>query len=241
MSTEPARVLVVEHQADCPPALMGGWLQDAGLHLDVLRPYADRPLPSSLDEYDALVVLGGSMDAFDDVVAWLEPTRALIREAVASAVPVLGICLGHQLAATALGGTVARNPRGQLVGLVELGRTAEALSDLLLGSVAGPGLFWNQDVVTVLPPDAVVLARSATGEVQAVRYADRAWGLQWHPEADAALLAEWARDDADSHRELGIDTSDVLARVEAARDLLEADGRRLADAFARQVLTVRTQ
>ena len=238
MATEPARVLVVEHQADCPPALMGGWLEEAGLALDVVRPYLGERLPTTLDGVGGLVVLGGSMDAFADVVAWLEPTRALVRRAVANGVPVLGICLGHQLAATALGGAVARNPRGQLVGLVGLGLTAEAGGDPVLGGLTGPGLFWNQDVVTALPPDAVVLARSAAGEVQAVRYADRAWGVQWHPEADAGLLASWARDDVESHRALGIDQADVLARVEAARGRLEADGRRLAGAFARQVLGV---
>lgn len=234
-------ILVVQHEDDCPPALVGGWLTDAGCTLDVRRPYAGDPLPESLAGHDGLLVLGGPMGADDDAThAWLAPTKALAREAVADGVPTLGICLGHQLVASALGGTVARNPAGQQLGLLEVGWTAEAATDVLLrplaeAPAAARGVHWNDDVVTVLPPGAVLLATAPAGEVQAVRFAPRAWGVQLHPEVDRAILAPWAHDDAGSHEAAGIDQETLLREVEEARAELDTTWRPLATGFARVV------
>jgi GMP synthase (glutamine-hydrolysing) len=139
-----ARVLVVEHDTHCPPALIGAWLAGAGGAVDVCRPYAGDELPATPDA-DALVVLGGPMDAGDDRHAWLEPTRALIRAAADQRVPTLGICLGHQLCALAFGGVVGRNPLGQQVGLHQIGWTDAASDDALLGALATGrrGVHWN--------------------------------------------------------------------------------------------------
>ena len=84
-------VLVVQHQDDCPPALVGDWLVEAGCALDVRRPYAGDELPADLSGHDALMVLGGSMGAHDDADhPWLTPTKALVRNAVATSTPTLG-------------------------------------------------------------------------------------------------------------------------------------------------------
>ena len=121
------RVLVVQHQDDCPPALVGDWLVEAGCVLDVRRPYAGDELPDDLADHDAFLVLGGSMGADDDADHhWLAATKALIREAAERGTPTLGICLGHQLAAVALGGEVTRNPQGQQLGLLPMGWTEAA-------------------------------------------------------------------------------------------------------------------
>jgi GMP synthase (glutamine-hydrolysing) len=228
------RVLVVEHDAECPVGLLGEWLEAAGCTLDVCRPHAGDALPP-LPSYDALVVLGGPMGADDDEKhAWLGPVKALLREAVATAVPSLGVCLGHQLTAVALGGTVERNPRGQQVGLLDLGWTAAAPDDALLGPLATPrrGVQWNDDVVTVLPEGAELLAATPAGEVQAVRYAPATWGVQLHPEVDDVLLAPWAEEDRGSHETRGIDTDALLADVRAARAELDAAWQPLAAGFA---------
>ena len=79
------RVLVIEHDADCPPALFGSWLEDAGCTVTVCRPYehgAGDPLPT-LEGYDALLVLGGPMAATDPH-PWLAPLRELVRDAAAT-------------------------------------------------------------------------------------------------------------------------------------------------------------
>lgn len=228
------RILVVEHQASCPPALFGEWLAEAGARLDVCRPWAGEALPD-LTAYDGVLVLGGEMGAHDDEAHhWLAPLKQRLRDAAGAGVPVLGICLGHQLLAVALGGDVARNPRGQAVGLLAQGWTPAAAEDpLTTGLPLGTrAIQWNNDVVTALPPGSSVLARSADGDVQAVRYAPSAWGVQSHPEADVEVVRAWAEGDRADHLERGIDQEAVLAAIDGARSELDEAWRPLAHRFA---------
>ncbi len=226
------RVLVVEHEADCPPALFGTWLEDAGCSVTVCRPYVGDPLPT-LEEYDALLVLGGPMAATDEH-PWLAPLRDLVRAAAAAQVPTLGICLGHQVCAVAFGGTVEPNPRGQQLGLLDVGWTEAAADDLLLGPVSTPrrAVQWNDDVVTQLPDGTVVLALTPEGETQAARFAPTVWGVQWHPEVDRGVLEVWARDDEERHVAAGIDQERVLSDIGAAAAELEKAWRPLAEQLA---------
>jgi len=229
-----ARVLVVEHQESCPPALVGGWLTDAGCTLEICRPYLGDALPS-LPSYDAVLVLGGEMSANDDdTVAWLGPLKQAIREAVAAETPLLGICLGHQLVAVALGGRVTTNPAGQTVGLQPVGWTGPASGDEWAGGMSGAerAIHWNGDVVVELPPGAEVLALSPGGEVQVARFGPRAWGIQAHPEADADVVRRWAEADREDHVSLGVDQDAVLADIAASADELEAHWRPLVVRFA---------
>lgn len=233
MSTAP--LLVVEHEALCPSGWMGEWLVEAGVDLDQRRPYRGEPLPGDLRAHSGLLVLGGSMGARDDAAhPWLSTTKDLVREGAAQRVPVLGICLGHQLAAVALGGDVVVNPAGQQLGVLSVGWTAEAPGDALLGPLAGPAraVQWNNDVVTTLPPGAVALARAATGELQAARFAPTVWGVQWHPEAGADTIRVWADADRDHAVERGIDVDAYLADVAAAEDEQRVTWRALAECFA---------
>lgn len=228
------RVLVVEHQESCPPRLVGDWLEEAGCTLEVCRPYAGDDLPA-LTSYDAAVVLGGEMSANDDdTVPWLTPLKAGIRDAVAAGTPLLGICLGHQVMAAALGGTVERNPRGQTVGLQPVGWTDAAADDAWSRGRTGTevAIHWNNDVVVAMPEGAVVLARSRGGEVQAARFGPRAWGIQAHPEADTEVVRRWAESDREDHVALGLDQDEVLAAIEAARPALVAHWRPIAQRFA---------
>lgn len=232
-----ATILVVEHEANCPPGHVGRWLEAAGATLDVCRPYAGDALPASLAHCDGLLVLGGSMGANDDAEhAWLRPLKELIRTTTR---PVLGICLGHQLVAAAYGGEVDLNPRGQQLGLLEVGWTSEAAGDPLLGSLATPrrGIQWNDDIVTTLPPGAVVLAATTAGEPQAVRFAPRAWGVQLHPEADEEIVGVWAVSDEDRHLAQGVDQAELLRQFKEARPELDRAWRPLADAFVELAAT----
>lgn len=225
-----AQVLVVQHEDECPPHLLGDWLRGAGLDLDVRRPDLGDPLPVDLSGHDALVVLGGSMGAYDDDDApWLPVVRGLIERAAEEAVPTLGVCLGHQLIAVALGGRVAVNPRGRLVGILPVGWRPDAAADPLL--VAMPSLpsmavQWNQDLVVGLPDGAVLLAATAAGEVQAVRFADTVWGVQVHPEADHALATRWAHSEPSPHAEA------ALADLSVHQGAVAAQWAGLGEAFA---------
>jgi GMP synthase (glutamine-hydrolysing) len=230
-------ILVVQHEDDCPSALLGDWLVEQGCVLEVRRPYAGDDLPD-LAAYDGLLVLGGPMGADDDAKHhWLAGTKDLIRTAVDTSVPTLGICLGHQLIASALGGDVTRNPLGQQLGLLDVGWTDEARDDELLASLATPrrGVQWNDDIVARLPDGATLLAATERGEIQAARFAPKTWGVQLHPEVDTDILRPWAASDLGSHEAAGIDQAALLADIDAARDELDAAWRPLAASFAAQV------
>ena len=232
------RLLVVEHEAQCPPGWMGEWLAEAGADLDVRRPYAGDDLPDDLTWYDGMLVLGGEMGAYDDDAhAWLAGVQRLVVGAVADGTPVLGICLGHQLAVVALGGEVGPNPLGQQIGVLDVGWTDAALDDPLLGKLASrgrdlPAVQWNNDVVTRLPEGAVVLARTTCDELQAARLAPAVWGVQWHPEAGEEIIRPWADHDRDDAVERGVDVDAYVADVVTARDRLRSTWRLLADRFA---------
>lgn len=235
MSTPP--LLVVEHEAQCPPGWMGEWLSEAGAELDVRRPYAGDALPADLAGHGGMLVLGGEMGAYDDADhAWLADVKRLASGAVHDGTPVLGICLGLQLVAVALGGEVRPSSRGQQIGVLDVGWTDAAYDDRLLGPVAArhdvPAVQWNNDIVTRLPEGAVDLAHTRHGELQAARFAPSVWGVQWHPEAGEEIIGRWADNDRDDAVERGVDVDAYVADVAAARDRLRKTWRLLADAFA---------
>ena len=136
-------------------------------------------------------------------VTWLE-------ECVARGVPVLGVCLGAQLLARALGGAVAPAPSGE-IGFAPIEIVAG--TDPVVGPLAPAALVlhWHGEVFD-LPPSAVRLARSPATEVQAFRAAC-AWGLLFHAEADAALIEHWLREPTmaeEARSALGPDFADTL-------------------------------
>jgi GMP synthase (glutamine-hydrolysing) len=227
------RVLVVQHEDECPPAWVGDWLVAAGCALDVRRPYAGEDLPADLSDHEAMVVLGGPMGANDDQYAWIPLTKALIRSAAEEQVPTLGICLGHQLCAVALGGEVGRNPLGQQMGVVVTGWLPAAEADPLMTVLTGTraGVQWNDDIVLRLPEEATLLAATPAEEPQVVRFAPTVWGVQLHPEADAQLIAPWAEADRARYDDDRVDVA--LSQVDAARDELERGWRPLAVGLAR--------
>ncbi|RNM14005.1 type 1 glutamine amidotransferase [Nocardioides pocheonensis] len=227
-------MLVVQHQADCPPALLGLWLDAAGCALDVRHPYAGEPLPSGLDEHDALLVLGGSMGAYDDTAhPWLTAAKELVRIAADRGVPTLGVCLGHQLAAVALGGAVEVNPHGRQLGVLPMGWTDAASDDPVLAARPGRVIHWNNDVVADLPTGATTLALAPDGTVQAARLAPAVWGVQPHPEVDDAVVARWA---ADEREEIGPAVLDAaLADMRSAVPELARAWQPVATAFAQRV------
>lgn len=226
-------ILTIEHEPACPPGHLGTWLTEAGAEVEVCRPWAGDDVPD-LASYDGFLVLGGSMGANDDATTpWLAPVKERARSAVETGLPTLGVCLGHQLVAVALGGASAPNPAGQQVGLFDVGWTREAEADDLMAPVASPrrGVHWNVDIVTRLPAAAVVLAETTGGELQAARFGPAAWGVQLHPEVDEPLVRSWAEGDRDDHLRLGIDQDRALREVDAAREELDAAWRPLAVRF----------
>lgn len=189
-----ADVLVVLPDVNSPLDRFEGWLGEMGVRFTTLRPYAGDVVPHSL-RYDGLVVMGGEMSALDDLDhPWLNDIRILFRDAVACGRPTLGICLGGQLLAQALGGTVVVGDRGVENGIVRVHWTSEATDDELLTGLVDPFLTgaYHQDAISELPQQAVWLGSSAMYRHQAFRVGECAWGVQFHPELSPELYDQWA-------------------------------------------------
>lgn len=235
---EQARVLVVQHEAGAPAGWFGDALQEQGCPLTVATPYDGGPLPG-LDGYAGLLVLGGSVDSWDDRAApWLPGTRELVRRAERDGVPALGICLGHQVAAHALGGEPGRNPAGRTVSIQPLGWVPEATDDpvFAVARSAERAVHWNSDVVLSLPDGATTVARSKDGAVQAARLGRHVWGIQSHPEVDAAIVEEWSAEEWETSSEA--ERKVMLALVDDVRHEEQSLRRSwwpLAESFGRLV------
>lgn len=174
--------IFIVHEPSCSPGRLGQLWRNAGADVVEINAW-NHPVPPIVDA-DALVVLGGSMSCQDGAEApWLAPTRQLIARTVKAGTPFLGICLGHQLATVALGGQVCTSDHFCL-GAAEMHLTPEGKKDPLLSVYDGHrGIHFNNDVAVVLPEDAVLLARDPTGQIEAVRFAERAWGYSFIPSA----------------------------------------------------------
>ena len=210
------RILVVEHQGDAGLNYFAPLLEQHGATLEIVGPDVGKPVPESLGEADGLIVLGGVMGPTEDERApWLPATRGLIREAVDREVPMLGICLGAQLLATATGGVVQEMGRPE-VGLVDVQIHDSATEDPLFTEEASstlPTVQWHWLEATTLPDDATVLASSAGCQNQAFRVGPSAWGVQFHPEALTRAVADWSDEDSESLDLLGISKAELVSRV----------------------------
>lgn len=216
---------MIENDPTDDPRRLGEWLTDAGLDLTVVRPYAGDPLPPSLDGYAALLVLGGRQHAYpgpdgEPGATWFPDLEGLLRKAVRHRVPTLGVCLGAQLLAVATGGTVERSAAGPEIGAALVARRDAADRDPLFAPVPfTPDVIqWHQDEITELPPGAVLLAASTRYPHQAYRIGDRAWGIQFHVECDAEMIADWAAGNREMLADLGLDPEAVVAATQAILD-----------------------
>ena len=185
------RILVLQHS---PGGFLGSLqppLRDAGFALHTWKTFEEPAPPLHAGEIDALIGLGGVMHPDEDVAhPWLPEVRALYQQSVRRGVPVLGVCLGMQLMAQALGGSAG--PLGRLrVGFLPV--EFQAGDDPLFGDL--PASFdvhaTHLQSVLTLPEDATVLATSDKDDCQAFRWRKHVWGVQFHPEFSTVHMREY--------------------------------------------------
>ncbi len=189
--TDARRFVVIQHLAAEGPGLIAAVAQGHGFTLDVRRMDRGDAVPAA-HAVDGLVVLGGTMGASETTAhPHLAAEQRLLAEACARDIPVLGVCLGAQLLAAALGARVFRGPAPE-IGFGDVTLTPEGARDPILGpsGPAFPAFHWHGDTFD-LPSGATHLAASAAYPQQAFRVGARAYGFQFHVELDRALARDW--------------------------------------------------
>jgi GMP synthase (glutamine-hydrolysing) len=228
------KVLVLQHISCEPPGIFEDVLVARGAAITRVELDEGEPIPP-LSGFDALVVMGGPMGAYeDDRYPWIDNELARIAEAVDRRMPVLGVCLGAQLLACATGGK-AYAGHGPEVGVLPVRLRAAAADDHLFGALPATieALQWHGDTFD-LPPRAVLLASSDDYPNQAFRIG-AAYGIQFHVEVTSSMAQQWAEvpayaDALDSVRGPG-SLPGLLAEFEVARPSMQRVAETIGDRF----------
>ncbi|MEM9005513.1 MAG: glutamine amidotransferase [Cyanobacteria bacterium P01_F01_bin.86] len=183
------QILVVVHQGSSNPGLVGEKLRSQGYQLDVRCPALGDPLPSTMAQHTAAIILGGPMSANDDdTLPFIRTELDWIPTALASQKPYLGICLGAQLLARVLGAQVSPHPNEQReIGYFGL-RPTPAGQPYIPQPMAV--YHWHREGFAI-PEGAIKLAEGDTFPNQAFCYAGNAFGFQFHPEITPELIDDW--------------------------------------------------
>ncbi|GAK10438.1 type 1 glutamine amidotransferase [Geomicrobium sp. JCM 19039] len=167
--------------------------------------------PTSDAGFTALIVLGGEMSVNDKALySFIESTQQLIRMFHEKSKPILGICLGGQMIASAFSASITRMPTKEF-GLTLLHKTSSANSDPLFFDLPKRMKFmqYHEDVFS-LPTEALQLCSGDVCEQQAFRIGSKTYALQFHPEVNARIASEWVEHFGQQNRRVEkIDGSDL--------------------------------
>jgi len=181
------------------PGRLGLTLRDHGYRLDIRRPDKGGKPPSDYDDVQAVVMMGGPQSVVDDTSTpdSLNDVMAYVRGAHERRLPIIGVCLGAQMLAKALGGEVRRMSKPE-VGFHDLQINTAGQTDTILSGLAwrSPQLCLHEDEIATLPPESVALAGSEACPIQIFKCGVRAYGFQHHFEADRTMAIELCRDSA---------------------------------------------
>lgn len=212
------KILVLQHAEVEHPGIFRKFLAEDGHTWDAVELDKGDALPA-IDGYDALWVMGGPMDVWQDAAhPWLTAEKAYIKDAVEGrGVPFLGLCLGHQLLAEALGGQVgpAATPE---IGVMDVQLTESGAAGVFFDGLPEifPSLQWHSAEVTMMPAGAQCLATSPACSVQAMKWGTRAYSAQFHIEVEPDTVTNWAAIEEYRTALVGAMGADGVAALDAA-------------------------
>jgi GMP synthase (glutamine-hydrolysing) len=228
-----ADVLVLQHVGPETPGTIGEALTGRGHDLRTVRIHEGEAVPDTLGDAAALVVMGGPMGVYEtDEHPHLGDEVRLIEEALRKGRPVLGVCLGSQLLAAALGARVESAEKKE-IGWHEVTLTEEASEDPLWSGIDSPfmGFHWHGDVFE-LPEGAARLAESEMTDTQAFRYGKSNYGILFHMEVTPEIVRGMTQAFAGELAEEGLSGDQIRRQADEHLPGLRAVGRRVFDRWA---------
>jgi GMP synthase (glutamine-hydrolysing) len=204
-------VLFLQHGDTDRPGLLADVLESRGVRVDVRRPDLGDPVPEQAVGFDGLAIGGGAQSVCETAsFPYLADEARLVRAAEQAGMPIIGLCLGAQVMASALGGTVRRAPQRE-IGFFDVTLDPLADSDPLWHDLPRvfPTTHWHGDTFD-LPPGAVKLASSARTDNQLFRFGTRLYGLQFHLEMTPEIFRAMAEDSRDYLTDAGVDVGRAI-------------------------------
>jgi len=210
-----AKILVLQHHPAENLGAIADALEEAALAWQYVRVFDGAPIPKDLRGAGGLIVMGGPESVYQlDRFPYLRDEIALIEAALAAEKPILGVCLGSQLLAAALGAEVRRGDQRE-IGWFSVRLSDDAADDRLFRGMPREfvAAHWHSDVFD-LPRGATALASSERTPVQAYRFGDKAYGLLFHAEMTREILGALVAEFGDGLKRIGLDGDVIMLDAE---------------------------
>lgn len=220
-----SKVIALQHIEPETIGIIADALDTRNIVVDCARMFAGEAVPKEMGDAAGLIVMGGPMGVYEqDRYPFLRDEMRLIECALGEEKPVLGICLGSQSLASALGGEVTKGARKE-IGWHTLALKDEALTDRLWAGIENEFMayHWHGDVFT-LPEGAISLASSEMTEHQAFRYGANAYGLLFHPEVTGKIIDGMIEGFAEEMEEVGANAQEIREQTEQHLPRLQSVG-----------------
>ena len=238
MKTQP-NILVVLHDIDDHLNEMANPIAEAGILMDtwdVLNDSVGKPDLDNLEQYSGIISMGAHAGVLEeDKHAWMSHERKIMQWALDTETPLLGLCFGSQLLASAAGGRIYKAETGEFA-WTKVDMLPEAANDPVIGTLGETvdAFQFHYDNIE-LPKNAVLLGES-NGTIEAFRVGSSAWATQFHPEVGLSQQLAWLSTYRGAFSSEGIDINEQIAKSHELAASYRKQAWDLSEAFAKQVL-----